>query len=236
MVKNKQVEESHTSSDIFPRVISIGYNSLISHCDLDTTPWTSQAFDDETKKVCEVGGLHVSVPTLVGETYAQRRLISKTSRKYSLIKEFEKLLREKRISPEGSERLTKIIEESMNSSQEETTTSLILLALEEIRDDHAVQEILNAAESARDNSALLSMDNETSWFVEVASRCEGRDRLFQAIRTTDYVRAMEDAAKISEDDLAKENAQKKEMLLKKISLMVSSHNITTNLFYVALLY
>eukprot|EP00761_Pharyngomonas_kirbyi_P010798 gb/GECH01010821.1/.p1 GENE.gb/GECH01010821.1/~~gb/GECH01010821.1/.p1 ORF type:complete len:242 (+),score=63.12 gb/GECH01010821.1/:1-726(+) len=93
-----------------------------------------------------------------------------------------------------------------------------------------LEEVTSKKKTSNSNDYLLSMDNETSWFMAVAGeRRDGvgdipgddRVRFFQAIhRTTDYVRKAIDAAKITPDNLAAEHTNNRDDLLKKMGKML----------------
>ena len=200
-------------------------------------------------------GLHVSVPTLVGETYTQRRVITETAREDEIVRRMAQRLSyelrtKKHMTRENIHTmLTKI---KLLKSSREMLFTLQALAYEHF-DTRKVAEMSASASAPMASSspskrALLSMDNETSWFVEVARlsrdgdghgesdasspfnfKGDGRYRFFQAIhRTTDYVRKVEDAAAITHDDLSSEHTIHRQKLLKDISIMVSHYQLESS--------
>lgn len=121
-------------------------------------------------------GLHVSVPTLVGETYAQRRVITETAREDEVVRRMAQKLSYELRTKKGMSKesihsmLTKI---KMLKSSREMLFALQAAAYEHF-DTRTVAEMSAYASTPATPSsqrALLSMDNETSWFFEVARWC-----------------------------------------------------------------
>ncbi len=186
-----------------------------------------------------VGGVHVSVPTLVGETYKMRELIGTAADKDSQIRVTAALISMKLQSipyRDKKERLSAI--KSMKSHSA-AMSALTALAYQYLPHKEAAQlfshldSMLGKSEAdplgelsrfSHHRLELLSMDNETSWFALAAAQAHAQDyrpRYFQAIhRTTDYVRSSDKAAVITSDDLAAERTDRRNELLEKIGKML----------------
>jgi hypothetical protein len=173
-----------------------------------------------------IDGTHVSVPTLLGETYIQNTSISKhvstNATVYAFIRKLKgKLLKLDKIN-EAKPKIKEIEASSDPTFMMQQLTQLCAKFFSPEETNKLLQEV-NATNNCTFN--LVSMDNETAWFVlEAAAACDlqrNRPVYFQAIhRTTDYVRLPRDAATITVDDLASEHTRGRTKILDDIGGLI----------------
>lgn len=172
------------------------------------------------------GGQHITVPTIVGETYAQRLEIERA---------MGDLRKQRAMAFQLTKRMNAIAESADATDGDKAKAKELRVRLQEVRAMQGTREALDAyyrialeafptnlaVKSFMDNCAafepvgeehqrLVSIDNETGFAAYYAGRvfmASGRklQGYFSAVhRQTDYVRRSRDAAAITRDDLAAE--------------------------------
>jgi predicted dehydrogenase len=177
--------------------------------------------------------LHFSVPTIVGETYAARRVMEEAARAHAdravLIARL-RLFGERYLDESRKKELLAAAETFgvSSSSDHEVLMKLIPLlrppycgqpfvaaeggagTTRPVTEADVVAEVLrrDGGATAHPADTLASIDNETSWFARAARERAGKLGYFSCFhRTTDYVRRVEDRCAITADDLAAERGR-----------------------------
>jgi hypothetical protein len=169
-------------------------------------------FASQRQVIAGVGaaaGWHATVPSLVGETYAQQALLEETAASQA---RHDRLARRLKHSLQGGEKEWEVeawLQGKLSGMDSPAAREAVYVrAVYRFLGPGAADRFLDGFEdySARvldsAEAPLLSIDNETGWLAEAAHRANG---FFTAVhRTTDYVRKRRDAGVITADDLDKE--------------------------------
>ena len=177
-------------------------------------------------------GLHVSVPTVVGETYVQRDLMDaggpELTQQRVLYSQLRKAMEGGLLPSVDKATVTRALNAVFftNKPPQEVHLAALELVVKHFASPADVLARWRPQLSATPPNVLLSIDNETSWIALAANEVitgskgsHGRMPYFTAIhRTTDYVRKREDSSAITGDDLAAEkgHSSKRRVMLDAI--------------------
>jgi predicted dehydrogenase len=165
------------------------------------------------------GGQHITVPTIVGETYEQRSAVERAMqdlRHQRLIDaDLLRRINDMGFNPVSGRLRRRLKDVRAQLGSPAALTEYYILAMKIVATrEQAAALMRDKAAEARDGSEsdvpLTSIDNETGYAAQAAGRLflQSHGKLqgyFTAIhRTTDYVRRTRDAAAITMDDLASE--------------------------------